>query len=95
MSQIQSSTRVFVGNISYDSTEQQLTDLFSEIGTVVNFTIVTDRDTGKPKGFGFCDFTDSETAKSAIRNLDKHDFHGRSLRVAFADDEYTKGIHIC
>lgn len=67
--EILSSTRVFgflsfsifinvlVGNISYDSTEQQLIDLFSEIGEVVNFTIVTDRDTGKQKGFGFCDFT--------------------------------------
>ena len=92
MAQIHSSTRVFIGNITYDSTEQQLIDLFSEIGTVVNLTIMTDRDTGKPKGYGFCDFTDAETAKSAIRNLDKHDFHGRSLKVAFADDEWSKGI---
>lgn len=68
---------------------------------------MSDRETGKPKGFGFCEFRDQETAKSAIRyagmvaaccgacapwlrsNLDNYDFHGRSLRVRFADDTQT------
>ena len=76
---------VFVGNISFDATEQQLIDVLQTVGPVVNFRLVSDRDTGKPKGYGFCEFLDAETAQSAIRNLNNLDFHGRSLRVGVAD----------
>lgn len=80
-------TRVFVGNIPYDGTEQQLVDLFSSVGTVVSFSLATDRETGKPKGFGFCTFKDPEIARSAIRNLNGAEFHGRSLRVDFSTED--------
>jgi cleavage stimulation factor subunit 2 len=50
---------VFVGNIPYDGTELQLTEQFSEVGPVVSFRLVHDRDTGKPKGFGFCEYKDA------------------------------------
>jgi cleavage stimulation factor subunit 2 len=48
---------------------------------------VFDRDTGKPKGYGFCEYRDAETAMSAIRNLNNFDMNGRSLRVDYADNE--------
>uniref|UniRef100_A0A8C0DIG6 RRM domain-containing protein n=1 Tax=Balaenoptera musculus TaxID=9771 RepID=A0A8C0DIG6_BALMU len=60
---------VFVGNIPYEATEQQLKDIFSEVGPVVSFRLVYDRETGKPKGSGFCEYQDQETALSAMRNL--------------------------
>ncbi|CEP03737.1 RRM domain-containing protein [Plasmodiophora brassicae] len=83
---------VFVGNIPYDGTEQQLAEQFSEVGTVVSFRLVNDRETGKPKGFGFCEYKDAETARSAIRNLNGINFHGRPLRVDTADDDQA-GSH--
>ncbi|KJE92554.1 hypothetical protein CAOG_003500 [Capsaspora owczarzaki ATCC 30864] len=67
---------VFVGNISYDVTEQEVIDL-----------LVFDRDTGKPKGFGFCEYTDAETAQSAIRNLNDLELKGRRIRVDFAESD--------
>jgi cleavage stimulation factor subunit 2 len=47
---------IFVGNIPYDKTETQLIDIFSEAGNVLSFRLVFDRDTGKPKGYGFCTY---------------------------------------
>lgn len=76
---------VFVGNIPYDMTEEQLIDVFREVGTVVGFRLVFDRDTGKPKGYGFCEFEDAETAASAVRNLNDKEVGGRPMRIDFAD----------
>jgi cleavage stimulation factor subunit 2 len=76
---------IFIGNIPYDKTETQLIDIFSEVGTVVSFRLVFDRDSGKPKGYGFCTFNDYETAASAVRNLNNYDIGGRQLRVDFAE----------
>ncbi len=72
---------VFVGSIPFDTTEQQLIDIFSQVGPVQLFKIVFDKETGKPRGFGFCEYFDAETAKSAIRNLNNYDLRGRLLRV--------------
>lgn len=70
---------VFVGNISYDTTEEQLRDTFAQVGTVVTFRLVYDQTTGKPKGYGFCEYSDPETAMSALRNLNGVDVNGRRL----------------
>ena len=78
---------VFVGNIAFDATEDELKTLFSSVGPVVTMRIVHDRDTGKRKGFGFAEYSDAETALSAVRNLNDIDFHGRQLRVNIADQE--------
>ncbi|CAH1798142.1 unnamed protein product, partial [Owenia fusiformis] len=72
---------VFVGNISYDTTEEQLREIFSQVGPVISFRLVYDRETGKPKGYGFCEYEDVETAQSAMRNLNNFDLSGRPLRV--------------
>ncbi|TDH73756.1 hypothetical protein CCR75_003627 [Bremia lactucae] len=76
---------VFVGNIPYDVTEDMLKEIFSEAGAVINFRLVTDRESGKPKGYGFCEYADGATALSAMRNLNGYEVSGRNLRVDFAD----------
>uniref|UniRef100_H3B855 Cleavage stimulation factor subunit 2 n=1 Tax=Latimeria chalumnae TaxID=7897 RepID=H3B855_LATCH len=81
---------VFVGNIPYEATEEQLKDIFSEVGPVVSFRLVYDRETGKPKGYGFCEYQDQETALSAMRNLNGREFSGRALRVDNAASEKNK-----
>ncbi|KAM6354438.1 cleavage stimulation factor subunit 2 isoform 4-T4 [Alca torda] len=79
-----------VGNIPYEATEEQLKDIFSEVGPVVSFRLVYDRETGKPKGYGFCEYQDQETALSAMRNLNGREFSGRALRVDNAASEKNK-----
>ncbi|RUS86666.1 hypothetical protein EGW08_005540 [Elysia chlorotica] len=81
---------VFVGNIPYDATEEQLREVFIQAGPVVSFRLVYDRETGKPKGYGFCEYQDTDTAQSAMRNLNNYDFNGRPLRVGVAAGEQNK-----
>ncbi|KAI5777670.1 hinge domain of cleavage stimulation factor subunit 2-domain-containing protein [Geopyxis carbonaria] len=77
---------VFVGNIPYGLTEEQITDIFASAGRVLSFRLVYDRDTGRPKGFGFAEYSDAETAASAVRNLNDYEIMGRKLRVDFSHD---------
>ncbi|XP_074094016.1 cleavage stimulation factor subunit 2 CstF64 [Cotesia typhae] len=81
---------VFVGNIPYEATEEGLKDIFSEVGPVLSFKLVYDRETGKPKGYGFCEYKDQETALSAMRNLNGHETNGRTLRVDNACTEKSR-----
>uniref|UniRef100_A0A061RP61 Cleavage stimulation factor subunit 2 n=1 Tax=Tetraselmis sp. GSL018 TaxID=582737 RepID=A0A061RP61_9CHLO len=85
MSRVPGAT-IFIGNIPYDISESKLSDLFSEAGPIKSLRLVTDRDSGKPKGYGFCEYFDAATAEIAMRNLNGHEVGGRSLRVDFADD---------
>jgi cleavage stimulation factor subunit 2 len=80
----------FVGNIPYGVPEEQLTNIFSEVGPVISFRLVFDRETGKPKGYGFCEYHDVETAMCAVRNLNNYEVNGRQLRVAFAENELSE-----
>ncbi|XP_077297661.1 cleavage stimulation factor subunit 2 CstF64 [Arctopsyche grandis] len=81
---------VFVGNIPYEATEEKLKDIFSEVGPVLSFKLVFDRESGKPKGYGFCEYKDQETALSAMRNLNGFEIGGRSLRVDNACTEKSR-----
>ena len=65
-------------------TEEQIIHTFSTVGQVLNFRLVYDSDTGRPKGFGFCEFADAEAAASAVRNLNGYEVLGRELRVDFS-----------
>ena len=76
---------VYVGNIPYNCTEMDVGNFFSQAGNVVNVRLVYDRESGRPKGFGFCDFADEASAQGAINNLNGADFNGRSLRVNWAN----------
>ncbi|KAJ7058563.1 hypothetical protein C8F01DRAFT_1148566 [Mycena amicta] len=83
---------VFVGNVPYKISEDALIDVFKSVGQVVAFRLVFDRETGKPKGYGFCEFADHATALSAVRNLNNTDVGGRSLRIDLADsDPFLEG----
>ncbi|KAF4628305.1 hypothetical protein G7Y89_g9851 [Cudoniella acicularis] len=77
------SKSVFVGNIPY---EEQIVDIFSSAGKVLNFRLVYDRETGRPKGFGFAEYPDSDSASSAVRNLNDFEIMNRKLRVDFSND---------
>ena len=72
---------IYVGNISYNSSEDDLKDLFGRYGEVVDVRIITDRDSGRSKGFGFVEMSDDDQAKEAIEALDSKDFMGRDIRV--------------
>jgi RNA recognition motif-containing protein len=72
--------RIFVGNLSYQTTEDQLTDLFSEVGQVESATIVTDRDTGRSRGFAFVEM-DPDAAAKAIERFNGHELNGRAINV--------------
>lgn len=75
-------TRLYVGNLPFSADEQQVRDLFSQNGrTVTDVKLVTDRDTGRMRGFGFVEMGSSEEADGAIRDLNGHDFGGRALTV--------------
>lgn len=80
------SKSVFVGNIPYGLTEEQIVDIFSSAGKVLNFRLVYDRETGRPKGFGFAEYPDSDSAASAVRNLNDYEIMNRKLRVDFSND---------
>jgi len=72
--------RIYVGNLSFNSTEAEVRELFAAHGEVLSCALPTDRETGRPRGFGFVEMAD-EDAKKAIQALDGKDFGGRSLRV--------------
>ena len=78
---------VFVGNIPYDATEEELKAIFSKVGPVISFRLMYDKETRQPKGYGFCEYRDIETAYSCMRNLNDADYQGRPLRVDWADHE--------
>src|SRR5881275_3294554 len=73
-------------NCSTGLSEEQIIDIFSKVGQVLSFRLVYDRDTGKPKGFGFAEYADAEIAASAVRNLDNFEIMGRKLRVDFSHE---------
>lgn len=73
--------KLYVGGLAYQTTEDQLKELFSEHGTVVEVIIIKDRDTGNSKGFGFVEMATVEQAQAAITNLNSKEFAGRSLTV--------------
>ncbi len=73
--------RLYVGNLNYETNETALRDLFSEHGEVEDVSIITDRDTGRSRGFGFVTMPDRSEAEQAIETLDGQDLEGRNLKV--------------
>ena len=74
-------SKLYVGNLSYDTTNSDLQQLFGQHGTVTEATIINDRDTGRSKGFGFVTMGSSEEAQAAISALSGKDMDGRALTV--------------
>ena len=85
-------TRLYVGNLPFSADEQQIRDLFSQNGrTVIEVKLVTDRDTGRLRGFGFVEMGSAADADGAIRDLNGKDFGGRALTVNEARERTTGG----
>ncbi|QHO06137.1 Glycine-rich RNA-binding protein 2 [Arachis hypogaea] len=84
-----SSNRLFIGGLSYGVDDQSLRDAFSGFGDVVDAKVVTDRDTGRSRGFGFVNFSSDESASSALSGMDGQDLNGRVIRVSYANDRPT------
>jgi len=76
---------VFVGNIAWSTSEQELGDAFAKYGNVNSVKIIQDRETGRSKGFGFVEFADPACIDAAIANMDGADMNGRNLRVNAAN----------
>jgi RNA recognition motif-containing protein len=75
------STKLYVGNLPYETTEADLQTLFETTGEVATINIVRDRATGQARGFAFVEMKDDEGAKRAISELDRHQYGGRNLTV--------------
>ena len=82
--------RLYVGNLSYDTTELGLRELFGQAGTVSDAKIVTDRETGRPRGFGFVEMSRADASR-AIQNLNGKELGGRPLRVNEAQERSGGG----
>jgi RNA recognition motif-containing protein len=83
--------KIYVGNLSYNTNEQALRDLFAEHGVVEDVHIVTDRDTGRPRGFAFVSMADRGEAIAAIDALNRREFEGRTLNVSEARPKENRG----
>lgn len=83
--------RLFVGNLSYDTTELVLRDLFATVGTVADAKIVTDRETGRPRGFGFVEMSSDQEARSAMDQFNGRDLGGRAITVNEAQERAGGG----
>lgn len=73
--------QIYVGNLSYGTTDESLKDLFEQFGEVASAKIIMDRETNRPKGFGFVTMDDDAAALEAIEALNGKDFDGRTLRI--------------
>lgn len=76
---------IYVGNLPFSATEDEVRDLFAEHGDVVEVRLMSDRETGRPRGFGFVKM-ENDAADAAIRALDGKDFGGRALRINEAEE---------
>lgn len=82
-------TRLYVGNLTWSATEEDVRQLFEGVGTVEEVAIITDRETGRSRGFAFVEM-DSEGAKKAMEELDGYDMGGRNLRVNEAQERQQR-----
>ena len=85
------STKLYVGNLSFNTSTQDLETMFGESGTVQSASLIEDRETGRSRGFGFIEMSTAEEAKAAISALDGKEVDGRSLKVNEAKPREDRG----
>ncbi len=78
--------KLYVGNLPFSATEDELRELFGVHGALQSVNVITDRETGRARGFGFVEFEDSDSAEKAMQALDGRDHGGRSLKVNEANE---------
>lgn len=79
-------SKIFVGNLAFKTTRDQVETLFSDVGELKDVFLPTDRETGRPRGFAFVEFESEEKAQEAIDRFNGHELDGRPLRVNIAED---------
>ena len=84
-------SKLFVGNLSFNTTENELQDLFGQHGTVVEANLITDRETGRARGFGFITMSTPDEAQRAIDALNGSEVDGRSLTINVAKPREERG----
>lgn len=82
--------KLYIGNLSWQTTEEELQEQFATFGTVVESKIIFDRDTNRSKGFAFVTFETQEGADKAMAEMDGRDFGGRTLKVSVAENRPRK-----
>jgi RNA recognition motif-containing protein len=82
--------KLYVGNLSYNTTEASLTEFFGQAGEVSSVNLITDRMSGKSRGFGFVEMGDDEAARRAINELNGQELDGRALKVAEAKPQRSR-----
>ena len=82
---------IYVGNLNFKSTEEEIQQLFEQYGSVVSVKMITDRDTGRPRGFGFVEMGSDDEAQAAINALNGQDHGGRALTVNEAKPREPRG----
>jgi len=82
---------IYVGNLSYQVSDQELQEVFTEFGNVVSAKVIKDRETGRSKGFGFVEMTNDEDAQTAIDELDGSEINGRAVKVNKARPKQPAG----
>lgn len=83
--------KLYVGKLPYKTTDQDLSDLFGQIGEVLSATVIIDRDTGRSKGFGFVEMSNDQDAQTAIQQLNNSSLEGRSIVVNEANERREPG----
>ena len=83
-------TKLYVGNLPFTATEESVRNLFAPHGTVEKLSLITDRDTGQPRGFGFVEMSSADASR-AMQALNGEDFGGRPLKVNEAQDKPRSG----
>ena len=84
------SKKIYVGNLSYSTTEETLRNQFSQFGEVETVTIIMDKITNRSKGFGFVEMTDDDAARDAVSTLNQKDIDGRKVRVNEAEERKSR-----
>jgi len=82
---------IYVGNLSYKVSDEELKEMFEEFGEVTSAKVITDRETGRSKGFGFVEMDDDDVASEAIDELDGEEIDGRSIKVNKARPKKSGG----
>jgi len=92
--EIGSKLKMYVGNLSFDATESSVRSLFEEFGNVSSVNLIMDRETGRPRGFGFVEMSDNSAANAAMAKLNGAEFQGRNLNIneARAREERSGGF---
>ncbi len=85
-------TRLFVGGLSWGTTDEGLASAFAEFGAVVDARVIYDRETGRSRGFGFVTYADPDAANEAVDQMNGADLDGRSIRVDIAEERRRPGM---